>query len=280
MSLQVPSSLVSVDWLHQNLGNEQLVILFSSLKKVGVVGESGDSNNFIPNAIEFNIKMDFSDRNAEFPNTFPTVHQFENQASKLGITSDSCIVVYDNYGIYSAARVWWMFRTMGCNNIAVLNGGFPEWINAGYQTIAKLNDTSKKGNFKAQFNPQHKVDYAQVFKVLRNREYAIADARSESRFYGRTPEPRVGVRSGHIPASTSLPYTSLLDGNKMKPKEELDKIISPIFKDKKKVLFSCGTGITACVLGLGASVIGKDNFAIYDGSWTEWGSKKELPINK
>ena len=93
MSLQVPSPLVSIDWLHQYLGNEQLVILFSSLKKVGVVGESSDSNNFIPNAVEFDIKMDFSDRNAEFPNTFPTVHQFESQASKLGITSDSCIVV-------------------------------------------------------------------------------------------------------------------------------------------------------------------------------------------
>ena len=279
MSLQVPSSLVSVDWLHQNLGDENLVILFSSLQKVGTAGESIDSNSFIPNAIEFDIKMDFSDTSAEFPNTFPTVHQFETQASKLGITSDSCIVVYDNYGIYSAARVWWMFRTLGFRNIAVLNGGLPEWIKSGYQIASELNLSTIKGDLKAQLHPQKKVAYTDVLEVLGNEEYAIADARSEARFYGKTPEPRAGVRSGHIPGSISMPYTSLMNGNKMKSREELEDIILPIFKDKKNVLFSCGTGITACVLGLGASVIGKDNFAIYDGSWTEWGSKKELPIN-
>jgi len=279
MSLQVPSPLVSVDWLHQNLGNENLIILFSSLQKVGVASESIDSNNFIPNAVEFDIKMDFSDTSAEFPNTFPTVHQFETQASKLGITSDSCIVVYDNYGIYSAARVWWMFRTLGFRNIAVLNGGLPEWIKSGYQIASELNLSTIKGDLKAQLHPQKKVAYTDVLEVLGNEEYAIADARSEARFYGKTPEPRAGVRSGHIPGSISMPYTSLMNGNKMKFREELEDIILPIFKDKKNVLFSCGTGITACVLGLGASVIGKDNFAIYDGSWTEWGSKKELPIN-
>ena len=278
MSLKVPSSLVSVDWLHQNLGNEKLVILFSSIKKVGTAGESIDSNRFIPDSIEFDIKKNFSDTSAEFPNTFPTVHQFETQTSRLGITSDSCLVVYDNYGIYSAARVWWMFRTMGFRNIAVLNGGLPEWIKSGYPITSELNMSAKAGDFKAQLHPQKKVDYKKVLEILGNQDIAIADARSESRFYGKTPEPRAGVRSGHIPGSTSIPYTTLMDGNKMKSQEELEDIFFPIFKDKKNVLFSCGTGITACVLGLGASVVGKDNFAIYDGSWTEWGSKEELPV--
>lgn len=278
MSLQVPSSLVSVDWLYQNLGNEKLVILFSSLQKAGAKSSTDSIDAFIPNAIEFDIKKDFSDPKAEFPNTFPTVHQFETQASNLGVHSDSCIVVYDNYGIYSSARVWWMFRTMGFSNIAVLNGGLLEWINAKHPTSSELNLSAKEGDFKAQLDLQKKVDYKEVLEVLGNQNYSIADARSESRFYGRTPEPRAGVRSGHIPGSTSMPYTSLMDGNKMKSQQELEDIIFPIFKDKKNVLFSCGTGITACVLGLGASVVGKYNFAIYDGSWTEWGSKEELPV--
>ena len=278
MSLQVPSSLVSVDWLYQNLGNEKLVILFSSLQKVGAKSSTDSIDAFIPNAIEFDIKKDFSDPKAEFPNTFPTVHQFETQAYNLGVHSDSCIVVYDNYGIYSSARVWWMFRTMGFSNIAVLNGGLPEWINAGYPSLSELRVTVKSGEFKVQLNPQKKVDYTDVLDALDKQEYAIADARSEGRFFGKTPEPRAGVRSGHIPGSTSMPYTSLMDGNKMKSPEDLERIIFPIFKDRKNVLFSCGTGITACILGLGAAVVGKDNFAIYDGSWTEWGSKEELPV--
>ena len=278
MSLQVPSSLVSVDWLYQNLGNEKLVILFSSLQKVGAKSSADSIDAFIPNAIEFDIKKDFSDPKAEFPNTFPTVHQFETQASNLGVHSDSCIVVYDNYGIYSSARVWWMFRTMGFSNIAVLNGGLPEWINAGYPSLSELRVTVKSGEFKVQLNPQKKVDYTDVLDALDKQEYAIADARSEGRFFGKTPEPRAGVRSGHIPGSTSMPYTSLMDGNKMKSPEDLERIIFPIFKNSKNVLFSCGTGITAWILGLGAAVVGKDNFAIYDGSWTEWGSKEELPV--
>ena len=278
MSLQVPSSLVSVDWLYQNLGNEKLVILFSSLQKVGAKSSTDSFDAFIPNAIQFDIKKDFSDPKAEFPNTFPTAHQFETQASNLGVHSDSCIVVYDNYGIYSSARVWWMFRTMGFRNIAVLNGGLPEWINAKYPTSSELGVTVKSGDFKVQLNPQKKVDYTDVLDALDKQEYVIADARSEGRFYGKTPEPRAGVRSGHIPGAISMPYTSLMDGNKMKSPEDLERIIFPIFKDRKNVLFSCGTGITACILGLGAAVVGKDNFAIYDGSWTEWGSKEELPV--
>ncbi|MAD98678.1 MAG: sulfurtransferase [Flavobacteriaceae bacterium] len=280
MSLLLNSPIVSVDWLHDHLHEPNVVVLYSSLKKVGGKGSADDFHEFIPNSLEIDIKSQFSDLTADFPNTLLSPEFFQERAQSLGINADSCIVVYDGYGIYSAPRVWWMFQIMGFRNIAVLDGGLPEWISKGYATTTKLETSKQQGNFKVDFNPALMVSYQEVLKALNQKDICIADARSIGRFFGIDPEPRQGVRGGHMPNAISLPYGELLQDGKFKPKDELKSIFFSIFNRDKKAIFSCGTGVTACVLGLGATLAGYNQFAIYDGSWTEWGSLDELPIEK
>jgi thiosulfate/3-mercaptopyruvate sulfurtransferase len=280
MYLRITKPIVSVDWLQSKLGNENLFILDCTIPKVTANSSSVllDEKRQIKGAIFVDIKNTFSLSNAAFPNTALSAKEFEEKAKDLGINNESIIICYDDLGIYSSPRVWWMFKLMGFTNIAVLDGGFPAWNFKNYSTEKPTNQQPKKGDFVANYQSE-KIKYtADVLSAIEIETVLITDARSKGRFYTTQPEPRIDVKGGHIPTSVSLPYSELLVKGIVKSEKELKEIFNTINPKKKEFIFSCGTGITACVLALGAEISGIENYAVYDGSWTEWGSTDGLPI--
>lgn len=282
MSLKITKPIVSVDWLQSHLGNEQLIILDCTMSKVTAKlnTPTSEDKKQIKGAIFFDIKNTFSDLNAPFPNTILSPHDFEKRCQNFGINIDSAIVCYDDLGIYSSPRVWWMFQLMGFKNIAVLDGGFPKWKENKYSVEKQQKNVLFKGNFKVNYQ-SGKIKYTEdVFSAIENDAILIADARSKGRFNSTEPEPRKGLKGGHIPNSVSLPFSEILDKGMLKTKNDLNMIFSEINLENKELIFSCGTGITASVLALGAEVLGIKNYSVYDGSWTEWASTENLPIEK
>ena len=278
MSLKIPSFLVSVDWLLEHLENESLLILDATIPKVGSKKiEFLEEKSQIKKAHFFDLK-DFSDAEAPLPNTMLTGEKFQQKAKQFGINNNHCIVVYDDLGIYSSPRVWWMFQLMGFENIAVLDGGFPEWKAKKYPIEKFSHKTLSKGNFTANYHFEKITFMTDVLANVSSKKYLVLDARSEGRFFGTEPEPRKEVRGGHIPNSKSLPHTDILDGTKMKPTDELKMIFETKNPENKPLIFSCGSGITASILALGAIIAGIKNHSVYDGSWTEWGLSNS-PIN-
>jgi thiosulfate/3-mercaptopyruvate sulfurtransferase len=263
--------VVSVEWLSNHLDAENLVILDGSIKEVANP-TSDVSEVQIPNARFFDLKTAFSDTSAPFPTTFPSEAQFTKEAQKLGIFKDSAIVVYDDKGIYSSARVWWLFKAMGHDNVAVLDGGLPEWIKSGHTTEIKSEEPRTKGDFVAKYKPETMVFFDDVKQASDKKSHVIIDARSEARFKELEPEPRAGLRMGTIPNSVNMPYKELLHRHELISKERIKTKFQELANKEDKLIFSCGSGITACVLALGATMSGYENISVYDGSWTEWGT--------
>ncbi len=280
MSLEIDKPLVSVDWLFVNLENENLIILDATLPKVTANKDEQKEvqKKQIKGARFFDIKNTFSDINAPFPNTILSPKEFERKTQIIGINDNSCIVVYDDLGIYSSPRVWWMFQLMGFQNIAVLNGGFPEWISKKYPIEKPVKHQYHQGNFKVNFKTEKIKFTNDVLTSINNDDNIVVDARSNGRFFGTAPEPRKNVKSGHIPNSISLPYSEITEEGRLISEEKLKTIFKRLNITDKEMIFSCGTGITASVLALGATISGYQNHAVYDGSWTEWGSTTNLPI--
>lgn len=280
MSLKITNPIVTVDWLMSNLQNENLIILDCTIPKVTEKASLSitDDKKQIKGAIFFDIKKSFSDVNSQFPNTILSPEKFEEKAQELGINKNSVLICYDDLGIYSSPRVWWMFQLMGFNNVAVLDGGFPKWEEKKYPVEKQQNNIFLKGDFKVNYQPEKIKFTIDVLSAIENESILITDARSKGRFYGTEPEPRSVVKSGHIPTSASLPFNQLIEKGIFKSKEELKIIFNKINPKENVFIFSCGTGITASVLALGAEISGINNYAVYDGSWTEWGSTNNLPI--
>ncbi|MEP1489959.1 MAG: sulfurtransferase [Algibacter sp.] len=269
-SLVITSPVVSVEWLQNNLNSDNLIVLD------GTINKAFDAlSQQIPNTRLFDIKKKFSDMSNEFPSAFPSVELFQESARALGINNDSAIVVYDDKGIYSSARVWWLFKAFGYNNVAVLNGGFPEWLNAEYETENMKTYNDEIGNFTSNIQPELMRFFDDVKKASEHKTHHIIDARSSGRFNCEIGEPREGLRMGTIPNSVNLPFTDLLENSVLKPKEDLEVLFNNVADKDDAIIFSCGSGITACVLALGAEISGYKNISVYDGSWTEWGSLVE-----
>jgi thiosulfate/3-mercaptopyruvate sulfurtransferase len=265
--------------LFKNLDNQKLIIVDATIPKVTAIKEvSSDEKEQIKGAFFFDIQKTFSDENAPFPNTVLSSKAFEEKAQQLGINQDSCIVVYDDLGIYSSPRVWWMFQLMGFTNIAVLDGGLPAWNSKNYPVEKPINHPPKKGNFIATYQSEKIKCTADVLSSIKSDSFLIADARSKGRFLATEPEPRNDVKGGRIPNSVSLPYSEIVENNLMKSEEDLRAVFNKINPKNKDFIFSCGSGITASVLALGAEIAGIKNHSVYDGSWTEWGSTAGLPI--
>ena len=261
--------IVTSQWLKDNFNNPNLIILDASQdsNKAGLVSDVTSIQ--IKNARSINLKA-FSDSNSRFPNTFPSIQQFETECQKLGINNSSIIVVYDNLGIYTSPRVWWMFKTMGHQHIAVLDGGLPDWANNGFETETITKKDYKTGAFKATLNPEMIKDFKFIKDNTITQNSLLIDARSSGRFKGLAPEPRKELKSGHIPNSINIPFEDVLDNGKLKSKNELNSIFKSLKTENRPLVFSCGSGITACIVLLASEQILNNKTSVYDGSWTEW----------
>lgn len=270
------SQLVNAIWLKENIVS--VVVIEAKLKPVGT-NESLESGFGIPNARVLDINKDFSDPESGLPQMLPNAEYFQKAAQKLGINESDTLVIYDQIGIYSSPRVWWMFKTMGHENVFVLNGGFPAWKANGFLSeIVDSHQLFSKGNFTSKFNSGWVSDMNQVKGFLKNPAYRVIDARTQERFDGTSPEPRKEVSGGHMDGAVCLPFQQVLDGIYMKDSDLLKAIFKTIISQKQQLIFTCGSGITACIIALAAFEAGHENISVYDGSWTEWASSNQAIV--
>ena len=274
----ISNSLVSAQWLHENFNAENLIIFDASMKPVGNVA-APQTIAYIPNSLRFDFDEHLREHNTPFPHMMPTPEFFTEEMQKMGVNQDSAIVVYDNVGVYASPRAWWMFRTMGHDNVAVLDGGLPAWIGAGYETSSTLATSSLRGNFASHPRPESFVDSQAVTHALSDSAFSVLDARSTGRFTGREPEPRAGLRGGHMPGSVSMPFGETQLNGVMKSPVLLREMFAKY--QNKKLIFSCGSGVTAWILALAAEQAGLKELAVYAGSWAEWGLETSgLPVTR
>lgn len=234
----------------------------------------------IPGAGLFSID-DASDASSPLPHTMPPAAHFAEVVSQLGISSSDHVVVYDASGTnFSAPRVWWMFRAFGHDAVSLLDGGFAAWKAAGGAIETGDAVTRERGRFSAHLRSGMMRSAAQVLDARRTGHAQVVDMRSAGRFAGSEPEPRPGLRGGHIPGSRNLPYATLVDDRgRLRSVAELRAVIEAAGIDvNEPVIASCGSGVTACGLLLALDVLGVTDAALYDGSWSEWGQREELPV--
>ena len=274
-------NLISARDLNSLLGNSNLIILNASQPENKNESNKGLYDLQIPGAKLFNLKKDFSEKSHPMPNMLQKAADFQAESRKLGIKNSSKIVVYDNVGIYTSPRVWWMFKTMGHDDVSILDGGMPNWLKSDFPVERFQTHKSELGDFNADFQQTNVKSAPQVLVNISKKDFLLVAARSEGRFNGTAPEPREGLSNGHIPGSANLPYEFVLNNGKFKSKRELGQLFKKINPDNKQMTFSCGSGITACILYLAHELVVEDSKnSIYDGSWTEWAQLKNYPIEK
>jgi len=270
--------LVTTDWLNQNINHKQLVIFDASMAQAGSKIEY-KADKIIPGAQRFDFSNQICDLDSVISNTMPSEAKFQRLMREFNINNDSCIVVYDEKGIYSCARAWWMFKAMGFDNVAVLDGGLPDWLANNYPVSTYYSKPNIVGNFEARYDPNTFVDQNDVLAQIDNKSSLVMDARGKGRFLGEGAEPRAGMRAGHIPNAKSLPYSEIVKNGFMLDRAALQtEFNNRLINKTDKLIFSCGSGVTACILALGAHILGYENLAVYDGSWSEWGANEQLPI--
>jgi len=273
--------LVETDWLASHLEAPDLVILDGSMHlpttKRNAKAEFLAAH--IPGALFFDID-EIADETSSLPHMLPSPTKFASRMKKMGVGDGMHVVAYDSEGLYSAARVWWMFRTMGHEEVRVLNGGLKKWRAEGRPLEDNPPRQRTPRHFTPVFNASLVRDAAEVKGLIDSPVAQIVDARAVGRFEGTVPEPRAGLRSGHIPSARNLPFTSLINADgTLKPASELRQFFAAAKIDTDRpVVASCGSGVTAGVIALALAVLGRPDAAVYDGSWSEWGADPSLPI--
>jgi thiosulfate/3-mercaptopyruvate sulfurtransferase len=273
--------LTETDELARELDAPDLVIIDASwhMPSDGRDAHAEYLQEHIPGAIFFDID-EIADTKSELPHMLPPPEKFSSRMRSMGVGDGARVVVYDSRGLFSAARVWWTFRVMGVEDVSVLNGGLPKWKAEGRPIESGEPPHRTARHFTARRNLDLVRDVSDVKKIVKDKSAEIVDARAQERFAGTVPEPRPGLRSGHIPGARNVPFSRLLskDGT-LKSPNELERAFAEAKVDlSKPVVASCGSGITASVLALALAEIGHRRAAVYDGSWSEWGADPDLPI--
>ncbi|SIO32713.1 3-mercaptopyruvate sulfurtransferase [Vannielia litorea] len=275
-----PKTLVSTDWLAKHLKDPDLRVLDASwyLPAMNRDAKAEYGAAHIPGARFFDID-EISDARSELPHMAPPVEKFMSRMRAMGVGDGHQVVVYDGAGLLSAARVWWLFRLMGKSDVAVLDGGFPKW-QAEERETEDMAPITRDRHMTVQRQADMVKDVTQVAAASKLGDWQIVDARSPERFAGAAPEPREGLRAGHIPGSLNLPFDNLLNADRtMKRGQKLREVFEDAGVDlSKPVITSCGSGVTAAVLSLGLEILGHPRHALYDGSWAEWGLYDGLAI--
>ncbi|KQZ21762.1 3-mercaptopyruvate sulfurtransferase [Mesorhizobium sp. Root552] len=270
---------VDADWLQERLGEPGITIVDASwylpAQKRDARGEYEAAH--IPGAVFFDQDA-VSDGASNLPHTLPSPQDFARFVGTLGISADDTIVVYDGPGFFSAPRAWWMFRVMGVFQVYVLDGGFDGWKASGRPVTADITKIAPC-IFHAEFDEARVASLADMRRIVETKESQIADARGAGRFAGTEPEPRAGVRSGHMPGARNVPVSVLSENGQLLPKARLREIFEGAGLDlSKPVVTSCGSGVTAAAITLALETLGHTDNRLYDGSWTEWGGLADTPV--
>lgn len=271
--------LVSTAWLADRLGSAQAQVVDATWFMPGEgVGRDSYAAGHIPGAVFFDID-EIADRSTDLPHMLPEPQAFAEAAGRLGLRREATVVVYDAHGIFSAPRVWWMLRAMGFPTVFVLDGGLKKWRAEG-RPIETEPAVPAGGALEPVHDPRLVRDLGAVKDLLARRDAQLVDARAAARFRGEAPEPRAGLRSGHMPGACNVPWGQLVNADgTLKPEGELRAAFEAAGVDlARPIVTTCGSGVSAALLALGLARLGRDDVAVYDGSWTEWGGRTDTEV--
>jgi thiosulfate/3-mercaptopyruvate sulfurtransferase len=276
-----PQNLVSTAWLADNLARPDLIV-FDTTKYLPNEPKDGRTEYLaahIPGARFFDID-DIADPDTALPHMVPTPGLFAKKMAALGVANSSLLVFYDQKGLASAARGWWMMRAFGHSNAAVLDGGLPKWVAEGRAVEAGEPPAPAATDFRPDWRATKVRGIGDMLANVATGAELVLDARAAGRFTAKVPEPRAGMRSGHIPGSANLPYTELLaaDQTLLPPEALRARLLAAGVDGSRPVVTSCGSGVTATILTLAMVLAGLPEGAVYDGSWTEWGGRADTPV--
>jgi thiosulfate/3-mercaptopyruvate sulfurtransferase len=281
-STSLPSRwLVSTEWLAEHLRDRDVAVVDASyfLPNQARDARAEYREAHIPGAVFFDIE-NVRDESTDLPHMLPGPRQFGTTVSALGIGDGDTVVVYDSAGLYSAARVWWMFRIFGAQKTFILDGGLPKWKSEG-RPLEKGETKRPVKTFNAEMNVSAVALTDDVRMALTDDSAQIVDARSADRFSGKAPEPRPGLRSGHMPRSFNVPFGGLIENGRLASHERIEAAFKAGGVDlDKPIITSCGSGVTAAILTFALEAIGKQAKGLYDGSWAEWASRPDLPVER